>query len=114
MGPGLSMVHESTMPPWREMRPNVGRRPLRPLRLDGLTIEPWVSVPMEKPTRPAAVAEPGPADDPLDPCSAFQGFLVRPRYQLSPAANCPVESLAIRTAPASRRRTTNSESSSMT
>jgi hypothetical protein len=31
-------------------------------------MDPPVSVPMEKPTRPAAVAEPGPADDPLEPC----------------------------------------------
>ena len=30
-------------------------------------IEPRVSVPIAKPTSPAAVAEPGPADDPLDP-----------------------------------------------
>ena len=30
---------------------------------------PRVSVPMAKPTQPAAVADPGPADEPLDPCS---------------------------------------------
>ena len=38
--------------------------------LDGVMIEPSVSVPSAKPTRPAAVAAPGPADDPLEPVSA--------------------------------------------
>jgi hypothetical protein len=32
-------------------------------------IEPQVSVPIEKPTRPAAVAEAEPAEEPLEPCS---------------------------------------------
>ena len=50
----------------------------------GETIEPCVSVPIENPTSPAAVAEPGPADDPLDPSAVFHGFRVRPRYQRSP------------------------------
>jgi len=36
-------------------------------------MEPRVSVPMPKPTQPAAVADPGPADEPLDPCGAFRG-----------------------------------------
>ena len=39
---------------------------MTPLTLDGEMIEPRVSVPMAKPTSPAAVAEPGPAEDPLD------------------------------------------------
>src|SRR5688572_6196440 len=87
MGPGRSWLQDSTIPPWRVMRPKVGRSALRPFRVEGETIEPAVSVPMEKPTRPAAVAEPGPADDPLDPCAVFHGFLVWPRNQLSPDAN---------------------------
>ncbi len=41
-------------------------------------IEPRVSVPIAKPTRPAAVADPGPAEEPLDPCSGFHGLRVRP------------------------------------
>src|SRR5262245_62102097 len=90
MGPGRSWPHDSPIPPCRVTRPNVGRSALSPLRVDGEMIEPAVSVPMEKPTHPAAVAEPGPADEPLDPCAVFQGFLVCPRNQLSPDANSPV------------------------
>ena len=40
---------------------------MTPLRVDGEIIEPHVSEPIEKPTRPAEVADPGPADEPLDP-----------------------------------------------
>ena len=40
-------------------------------------IEPSVSVPIEKPTRPAAVAAPGPADDPLELRSMFHGIVRR-------------------------------------
>jgi hypothetical protein len=50
------------------------------LTADGEMMDPRVSVPIEKPTSPAAVAEPGPADDPLDPprcgSSGFHGFFV--------------------------------------
>ena len=41
-------------------------------------MEPPVSVPMAKPTRPAAGAAPEPAEEPLDPSSGFHGLLVRP------------------------------------
>ena len=41
-------------------------------------LEPPVSVPMEKPTKPAAVAAPDPAEDPLEPTSGFHGLLVLP------------------------------------
>ena len=41
---------------------------------------PAVSVPMEKPTSPAAVAEPDPDDDPAASRWGFQGLRVRPRY----------------------------------
>ena len=84
------------------MRPNVGRRPARPQRADGLRIDPLVSVPIAKPTHPAAVADDGPADDPLEPCVGSHGLLVCPPNQLSPAASSPVASLAMSTAPASR------------
>ena len=67
MGPSLSIVHESAIAPVRGTRPKVGRNPVVPQRVDGEEMEPSVSLPTENPTRPAAVAEAGPADDPLDP-----------------------------------------------
>ena len=57
---------------------------------------------MPKPTQPAAVADDGPADDPLEPCVRFHGLFVCPPNQLSPLASSPVVSFAISTAPASR------------
>jgi hypothetical protein len=69
-------------------------------------IDPFVSEPMENATQPAAVADAGPADDPLDPVSAFHGFLVRSAYQRSPWARAPRVSFAINTAPASSSRLT--------
>src|SRR3970282_713999 len=92
IGPALSIVQASTMPPYRLTRPQVGRSALMPQRIMGDTIEACVSVPIAKATQPAAVAEPGPAEDPLDPCARFHGFLVWPRYQLSPCAKRPVAS----------------------
>ena len=52
--------------------------------------------------QPAAVADDGPADDPLEPCVGSHGLLVCPPNQLSPPASSPVVTLAINTAPASR------------
>src|SRR2546422_977556 len=49
-------------------------------------MEPLVSVPMANPHRPAAVADAGPAEEPLDPSSGFQGFFVVPPNQRSPWA----------------------------
>jgi len=49
-----------------------------PHRAEGLRMEPLVSLPIPKAAHPAAVAEDGPADDPLDPSIRFQGFLVCP------------------------------------
>src|SRR5690348_17533338 len=69
---------------------------------------------MPNATQPAAVADEGPADDPLDPRRVSQGFLVCPRYQLSPCAKRPVASFATSTAPALRSLMTTSASSSMT
>src|SRR5919106_3335462 len=102
MGPSRSCVQESAITPYRLIRPNVGRSPASPQRADGLRIEPLVSVPMPKPTHPAAVADDGPADDPLDPCIGSHGLLVCPPNQLSPPASSPVVTFAISTAPASR------------
>ena len=92
------------MQPYRLTRPNVGRSPVTPQVRDGETMLPSVSLPMEKPTRPAAVAAPGPADEPLEPRLGSHGLRVRPPNQRSPIANAPSVSLATRTAPASSRR----------
>ena len=67
-------------------------------------IEPSVSVPIEKPTSPAVVAEAGPADEPLEPIlssSTCQGLRVTPANHLPPCASAPIESFATSTAPAS-------------
>src|SRR5690348_929612 len=106
IGPSLSIVQDSAMAPVRGTRPKVGRNPLNPHVRDGDVMEPLVSDPIEKPTNPAAVAEAGPADEPLDPVSGFQGLRVRSAYQRSPCASAPSVSLATRMAPASSRRLT--------
>ena len=77
-------------------------------------MEPSVSDPMAKPTRPAATAEPGPADEPLDPCSTFHGFFVVPPNQTSPQASAPSVSLAMSTAPAASSFSMTAASASMT
>src|SRR5712692_2557059 len=113
-GPSLSMLQESAMAPVRGTKPNVGRRPVVPQRVEGEEIEPSVSEPMLNATQPAAVTDAGPADDPLEPCSAFQGLRVIPPYQWSPCASAPSVSLATSTAPALSRRCTTVASSSIT
>src|SRR5262249_3764786 len=82
--------------------------------LEGVMIEPRVSVPSENPTRPATVADAGPADDPLEPDSGSQGLRVTPPNQTPPCASEPIDSLATNTAPASRKRSTTVASISMT
>ena len=69
-------------------------------------MEPRVSVPTPKPTRPAEVAAAGPADDPLELVAGFLGYFVDPPYQTPPIASAPIDSLATSTAPASRSRST--------
>src|SRR5688500_12113699 len=88
------MLQASAIAPVRGTRPKVGRRPVTPHRVDGDEIEPWVSVPIENPTNPAAVALAGPADEPLDPCSGHHGLRVTPPNQLSPCASSPRVRLA--------------------
>src|SRR5271156_6875646 len=67
IGPTLSSDQHSDMPPARETRPKVARSPVVPQRWLGDVIDPRVSVPIENPHRPAAVAEAEPALEPLDP-----------------------------------------------
>src|SRR5437763_17081232 len=84
MGPSLSVVHESAMAPVRGTRPKDGRKPDTPQVRDGDVMEPFVSEPMLNPTHPAAVADAGPADEPLAPglcCSGIHGFRVYPFHQ---------------------------------
>src|SRR5213593_2193044 len=112
-GPILSIVQLSPMAPKRLTRPYVGRRPVTPQRDDGETMDPSVSVPSENPIRPAAVADAGPADDPLEPrrsSSGAHGLRVTPPNHFGPCASAPIESFATNTAPASRRRSTTVES----
>src|SRR5688572_1602854 len=107
------MVQLRPIAPERLTPPYVGRNPTTPLRDDGETIEPSVSVPIEKPTSPAAVAEPGPADEPLDPCcasSGCHGLRVTPANQRAPCASAPIDNFATSTAPASFNRSTTVES----
>ena len=58
--------------------PSVGRRPTIPLAADGLMIEPDVSVPTVSAARPAAAADPEPADEPLGLTSASYGLRTWP------------------------------------
>src|SRR3954464_3596010 len=113
MGPSLSMLHDKAMAPVRGILPNVGRNPVAPHRVQGEEIDPSVSDPIANPTHPAAVAEAEPADDPLEPCSGFQGLRVIPPNHLSPMASAPSVGFATRTAPAASRRFTTSASSSI-
>src|SRR2546430_3698621 len=96
------MVQLNVIAPYRLTRPYVGRSPTTPLAAAGAIIEPSVSVPILKPTRPAAVAEAGPAEDPLLDRVTSQGQRVVPPNQRAPLANSPEANFPIRIAPASR------------
>src|SRR5262245_46604568 len=104
IGPTVSCVHARAIAPYRLTRPKVGRIPVMPLRADGKITEPPVSVPIENPTRPAAVAAPGPADEPAASWLVFHGLRVRPPNHRAPSARAPDDSFATRIAPASRSR----------
>src|SRR5260370_30013523 len=77
IGPILSRLHVSVINPQRLTRPAVGRNPVTPQIPDGSTIDPPVSVPIENPTSPAAVADAGPADDPCDPIDKSHACVCR-------------------------------------
>src|SRR3954463_10060396 len=100
IGPSLSSDQQSVIAPVRGTRPNVGLRPVTPHRMLGLTMLPPVSLPIEKATRPAAVAAPGPALEPDAPSSNNHGFIVCPLYQISFKASAPRLNFATSTAPA--------------
>src|SRR5215469_13470610 len=101
MGPSLSSDQHSVIAPVLGTRPKVGRKPVTPQRMLGPTMLPPVSLPIENPTRPAAVEAPGPALEPEDPSSSSQGFIVCPPNQMSLSASAPRLNFAINTAPAS-------------
>src|ERR1700732_2648415 len=101
IGPTVSCVHARAIAPYRLTRPNVGRMPVSPFRADGEMTDPPVSGPTENATSPAAVAEPGPAEEPEASCWVFQGFRVTPPNHWAVSASAPDESFATRMAPAS-------------
>src|ERR1700723_258126 len=106
IGPILSIVQLSAIAPVFGTNPNVGRNPVHPQRVEGEEIDPNVSVPNANPTHPAATELALPAEDPLDPWRLFHGFRVRAPNHKSPCASAPIDSFAIRIAPASSRRVT--------
>src|SRR5258707_9882660 len=107
------MLQERAIAPVRGTSPKEGLRPVHPHRVDGEEIDPSVSEPMLKATHPAAVAEAGPAGEPLDPCAGFHGVRVPPPNQTSPRASAPSVSFATSTAPAASRRCTTVAASSL-
>src|SRR5689334_19376888 len=83
MGPSLSRDQQRVIAPVRATRPKVGLNPVIPQRIEGLTMLPPVSLPIENETSAAAVAAPGPALDPDAPSSSSHGFIVCPPNQIS-------------------------------
>src|SRR5262249_31013797 len=105
MGPTLSMLQARAMHPARLTRPKVGRSEELPHTRPGETMLPSVSLPRENPTSPAAVAQAGPAEEPLEPALGSQGlFVLRSPNHSSPQASAPSDSLATSTDPASSSR----------
>src|SRR5207244_13301163 len=105
----FACAHRSPRGRKRLPRPHVGHKPVPPQRNDGKTMAQIFSFPIEKPTKPADVAEAGPADEPLEPRRSSlgtQGLRVTPPNHFGPCASAPIESLATSTAPASRSRST--------
>src|SRR6266851_577178 len=112
IGPILSIVQLNAIAPVFGTKPNVGRSPVHPHRVEGEEIDPSVSVPSANPTHPADTALALPAEDPLDPCRLFHGFRVRAPNHRSPCARAPIDNLAIKIAPASSSRVTTVASQS--
>jgi len=78
------MLQDNAIAPVRGTNPKLGRKPVHPQRVEGDEIDPSVSDPMLNATQPAAVADAGPAEEPLEPCAGFQGLRVLPPNHLSP------------------------------
>src|ERR1700747_322144 len=97
IGPILSIVQLSAIAPVFGTKPNVGRNPVHPQRVEGEEMEQSVSVPRANPTHPAATALALPAEDPLDPCRLFHGLRVRAPNHKSPCASAPSVIFASRT-----------------
>src|SRR4030095_17187730 len=92
--------------PSRLTRPNVGFRPTTPQTAAGIRIDPPLSVPTDRGTRPAATIAPEPPLDPPAENSRFQGVLILPKSGLSPdspPANLFMFALPMRMAPADLR-----------
>src|SRR6185436_4650999 len=103
------------MQPYRLTRPYVGLSPTAPQTIAGPMRLPVVSVPIVKPTSPAAAATAGPDEDPAASLRGFQGFRVTPRYHSTdPPAKVLVANFAISTAPASSRRSATAAFKSIT
>ena len=68
IGPGESCAALIGITPTRDTVPTVGFIPTQPFRDAGQTIEPSVSVPTANETKPAAIAEPDPDEDPPALC----------------------------------------------
>src|SRR6204780_2827885 len=109
MGPSLSGDQQRVMAPVRAKRPYVGRSPVTPQRMLGLTMLQPVLLPIEKATRAAAGGAPGPALEPDPPSSSSHGFMVWPPNHTSLSARAPRLSFARSTAPASSSRCTAAE-----
>src|SRR5260370_8164190 len=99
MGPSLSMLQESAIAPVRGTRPNEGRSPVQPQRVDGEEIEPSVSEPMLNATHPAAVAKTGPPPDPPQPRFLVQGLSRTPPNPPTPSPSAPTRHLPPTTPP---------------
>jgi hypothetical protein len=87
----LSQLQPVEMTPCRLTLPRVGFSPETPFTSQGAIMDPADSVPIEKPTHLAAMAEPGAADEPPAPVEGLQGLLVTPPNHRSPVANAPFE-----------------------
>src|SRR5436190_23329594 len=84
IGPAVSWLWAMGTIPVALTSPSVGLIPTMPFALDGQTIEPSVSVPIDNAQRFAAVAAPDPELDPHGLRSRLYGFLHCPPLALQP------------------------------
>jgi hypothetical protein len=81
MGPGLSKNSVMQYSPVLFWIPTVGLRAYRAARVEGVTIDPIVSVPMARGAKPAATETAEPVDEPPGACPIFfQHYSVTGRY----------------------------------